>query len=124
IEEKLEQALGGHGQIVGITAEAGMGKSRLIAEVIRLARGRNILGYAGECQSYGTSISYLVWQSIWRGFFNLAADAPSAAQIESLEQQLEEIDPTLLPRLPLLGAVLNLQIPDNELTGTFDAKLR
>lgn len=124
IEQRLEQALHGHGQIVGITAEAGMGKSRLIAEVIRLARGHNVLGYGGECQSYGTSISYLVWQSIWRGFFNLATDAPPAAQIESLEQQLAEIDPALLPRLPLLGAVLNLQIPDNELTGTFDAKLR
>src|SRR5262249_7400525 len=71
IEKKLEQALQGRGQIVGITAEAGMGKSRLIAEVIRLSRGRNVLGYGGECQSYGTTTSYLVWQDIWRSFFNL-----------------------------------------------------
>ena len=68
IEQKLDLALKGHGQIVGITAEAGMGKSRLMAEVIRLARGRSVLGYGGECQSYGTSTSYLVWQNIWRGF--------------------------------------------------------
>jgi adenylate cyclase len=124
IEKKLEAALQGHGQIVGITAEAGMGKSRLMAEVIRLARGRDVLGYGGECQSYGTSTSYLVWQNIWRGFFSLDPGWSAAAQVESLEQQLSEIDPALLPRLPLLGAVLNLQIPDNELTRSFDAKLR
>ena len=124
IERKLDKALHGHGQIVGITAEAGMGKSRLMAEVIRLARGRNLLGYGGECQSYGTSTSYLVWQNIWRGFFDLDPTDSLVEQIESLEGQLSEIDPLLLPRLPLLGAVLNLPIPDNELTASFDAKLR
>ncbi len=124
IEQKLDLAQLGHGQIVGITAEAGMGKSRLMAEVIRLAREREVLGYGGECQSYGTNTSYLVWQSIWRGFFNLTPAWSTAEQIEALERQLSQIDPSLLPRLPLLGAVLNLQIPDNELTGSFNAKLR
>src|SRR5215207_7710692 len=124
IEQKLDLALHGHGQIVGITAEAGMGKSRLMAEVIRMARGRNVLGHGGECQSFGTSTSYLVWQNIWRGFFDLDPAWSMAAQVESLERQLSKIDLSLLPRLPLLGAVLNLQIPDNELTGSFDAKLR
>ena len=124
IKQKLNTALSGHGQIIGITAEAGMGKSRLMAEVIRLARRRDVLGYGGECQSYGTSTSYLVWQNIWRGFFNLDPEESGAEQIESLRRQLSEINPVLLPRLPLLGAVLNLEIPDNELTRSFDAKLR
>src|SRR5215207_1691422 len=124
IEHKLDLARQGHGQIVGITAEAGMGKSRLTAEVIRLARERNVLGNGGECQSYGTTTSYLVWQTIWQGFFDLNPAWSMAEQIESLERQLTQLDPALLPRLPLLGAVLNLPIPDNELTGSFDAKLR
>ena len=124
IEQKLDMALVGRGQIIGITAEAGMGKSRLMAEVIRLARRRNVLGYGGECQSYGTNTSYLVWQSIWRGFFGLDAAWSVTEQTQALEQQLAQIEPALLPRLPLLGAVLNLQIPDTELTGAFDAKLR
>ena len=124
LNRKLDLAMQGRGQIIAITAEAGMGKSRLVAEVIRLARERNVLGYGGECQSYGTTTSYLVWQDIWRGFFNLDPVGSLADQIESLEGQLSQIDPALLPRLPLLGAVLNLQIPDNQLTGSFDAKLR
>ncbi len=83
-----------------------------------------MLGYGGECQSYGTSTSYLVWQSIWRAFFNLDPTCSLDEQIESLERQLSEIDPALISRLPLLGAVFNLQIPDNDLTSSFDAKLR
>ena len=34
---------------------------------------------------------------------------------------LELINPALVPRSPLLGPVLNLPIPDNELTRSFDA---
>ncbi len=124
VRNKLDLVLQNQGQLISITAEAGMGKSRLVAEVIRIAREYNVLGYGGECQSYGTNTSYLVWQNIWRGFFGLDSAWPLAEQVAILENQLAKIDPALLPRLPLLGAVLNLQIPDNELTGAFDAKLR
>ena len=124
IEEKIEQTVGGKGQIVGIFAEAGMGKSRLVAEAIRIASEKNLLGYGGECQSYGANTSYLVWQRIWQAFFSLNPEWSLSEQILALEAQLALINPDLLPRLPLLGAVLNLPIPDNDLTHSFDAKLR
>ncbi|MBC8075757.1 MAG: tetratricopeptide repeat protein, partial [Chloroflexales bacterium] len=124
IERLLGEALHGRGQIVGITAEAGMGKSRLIAELIRYAQRRQVVGYGGECPSYGTNTSYLVWQPIWRGLFGLGQVQGPDAQLLALEARLAQIDPALLPRLPLLGAVLGLDIPDNELTLSFDARLR
>ncbi len=124
VEQKLTQVLSGHGQIIGITAEAGMGKSRLVAEIIRLAQEHQSIGYGGECQSYGTNISYLVWQPIWRSFFGLDSAGDTQEQISELERQLTLIDPALVPRLPLLGAVLNVPMPDNDLTRSFDAKLR
>ena len=37
-----------------------------------------------------------------------------------VEILLDLIDPDLVPRLPLLGAVLHLPIPDNDLTRSFD----
>jgi adenylate cyclase len=124
IEEKLALVLEGRGQIVGITGEAGVGKSRLVAEVIRAASDRQLTGYASECESYGTNTSYMVWWPIWRAFFNVDPAWEVAEQISVLESELEQIDPALVPRLPLLGAALNLTIPDNDLTRTFDAKLR
>jgi len=124
IQQKLDLAFEGKGQIIGITGEAGMGKSRLVAEAIRIANERQWIGYGGECQSYGTSTSYLVWQNIWRGFFGLDPALTSEEKIRVVESQLHNINPRLVSRLPLLGAVLNLPIPDNELTSAFDAKLR
>ena len=122
--ERLALAEGGHGQIVGVTAEAGMGKSRLVAEVVRAAWARNIAVFGGECQSYGTSTPYLVWQSVWRAFFALDPAASVDDQVGALRVALARIDPALLPRLPLLGVALGLPIPDNQLTRAFDARLR
>lgn len=124
VAQKLSLAIQGHGQIVKIMGEAGIGKSRLLAQVIHIASEKNITGYGGECQSYGTNTSYLVWQRIWRGFFDLDVDLATEEQIVRVENHLSEINPALLPRLPLLGAVLKLPIPDNDLTGSFDAKSR
>ena len=42
----------------------------------------------------------------------------------TLERELERIDPSLVPRAPLLDALLGISIPDNELTRSFDAELR
>lgn len=124
IIEKLQQVQQGTGQIIGISGEAGVGKTRLVAEIVRLAQEHNISGYGGECESYGTNISYLVWQPIWRAIFELDGNAGPAEQIQHIQTSLNDIDPRLVQRLPLLGTVLNLSIPDNELTETFDAKLR
>ena len=44
----------GDGRVVGIAAEAGMGKSRLVAEFVRRARRRGSIVAFGECQSFGT----------------------------------------------------------------------
>ncbi len=124
IREKLELVLRGKGQIVGLTAEAGVGKSRLVAEVIHQAYAAGLGGYGGECQSYGTDSSYLVWQGVWRGFFDLDATQTNKQQITAVESMLHQINPALLSRLPLLGPVLNLTIPDNDLTASLYAKVR
>src|SRR5207247_846180 len=124
IRTKMELAFSGRGQVLGITAEAGMGKSRLVAELIRLANQLQFTGYGGQCQSYGANTSYLVWWTILRGLFNLDPGLSLEQQTTALERQIAQIDPVLVQRMPLLGAVLNLPIPDNEATRQFDAKLR
>jgi adenylate cyclase len=123
-KQKIELAIEARGQIIGISGEAGLGKSRLVAEIAHQARVRGMSVFGGECQSYGTNISYLVWQAIWSNFFGLDPAWSLSEKLQAIERQLEAIDSRLVPRIPLLGAVLNLSIPDNDLTSTFDAKLR
>ncbi|MFO1311116.1 MAG: tetratricopeptide repeat protein [Burkholderiales bacterium] len=122
--KRLDEAFTGEGRVVGISAEAGMGKSRLAAEFLRLAAERGATVAVGECQAYGTNTGYFVWRPIFTTLFGLDDAMPAAAQIDALHAQLAAIDPSLLGRMPLLGTVLGLSIPDNELTGSFDAKLR
>jgi class 3 adenylate cyclase/tetratricopeptide (TPR) repeat protein len=120
----LVSALGHHDRIVGIAAEAGMGKSRLVAEFVRSARRRGIFVAFGEFQAFGTNTSYFGWREVWRRLLRLEDDRSDAEQIAHLEAELRAIDPSLVARTPLLGAVVGLTIPDSDLTRTFDAKLR
>jgi adenylate cyclase len=99
IETLLDIAIAGRGQVAGIVAEAGMGKSRLVAEVIALARDRDISGLGGECQSYGVNATYLVWQNIWRGFFDLDPQLSVAEQIAHVEQRVRAINRRLVDRV-------------------------
>ena len=112
------------GRVVGIAAEAGMGKSRLVAEFVRNVRRRGHTVAFGECQAYGTKTPYFVWREIWRRLFGLEDDDPVERQIATLERRLAAVDPGLVARAPLLSDVVGLSIPDSDLTRGFDAKLR
>jgi class 3 adenylate cyclase/tetratricopeptide (TPR) repeat protein len=124
LESRLEGAIDGQGAIVGIAAEAGMGKSRLVAEFTRNARRRGHTVAFGECQAYGTKTPYFVWREIWRRLFDLDDDDAPARQVALVQDKLRAIDPSLVARAPLLTEVLGVSIPDSELTRGFDAKLR
>ncbi|MEZ4714857.1 MAG: AAA family ATPase [Caldilineaceae bacterium] len=69
---RLAQAEQSHGQVVGIVGGPGIGKSRFVAEAMRLAQDAGF-AYGGECEAYGVNTSYLVWQPIWRQLLRPAA---------------------------------------------------
>jgi len=124
VTEKIELVKQNSGQMLGFVAEAGIGKSRLMSESIRLAEENGIRGYGGECQSYGMNTSYLVWQSVWQNFFEIDQTRMQEETIQTVKAKLTQLNPRLVSRLPLLSSVLNISIPDNDLTQAFDAKLR
>jgi adenylate cyclase len=122
--EKLESVLQGRGQVIGVTAEAGMGKSRLVAEGIRLARRNRLVGYGGACQSDAINTPYLVWHPILNAFFDLDPTFPLRRQTRHLEGELEDRAPEHVDALPLLGAALGVSIPENDFTLALQPKDR
>jgi class 3 adenylate cyclase/tetratricopeptide (TPR) repeat protein/ABC-type dipeptide/oligopeptide/nickel transport system ATPase subunit len=124
LDNTLKAVKAGPGYLVGISGEAGLGKTRLAAEVIRLSNEQKFSGYIGECQSYGTNISYLPWQAVWQKIFGLNPALPVSQQITQLENSLTRLVPELVYRLPLLAPVVNLPLPDNDLTRNLDRQLR
>lgn len=103
---KMDLALQGQEQVVGIVAEAGMGKSRLVAEVIRAARRKGFTGYGGACQSDGVNLPYLAWKPIWSAFFDVDPSMPQRKLLRNLEGEIEDRAPEWVEALPLLGQVL------------------
>jgi tetratricopeptide (TPR) repeat protein len=124
INDKLDLALQGKSQIIGVVAEAGMGKSRLVAEVIRSARRKGFAGYGGACQSDGINTPYLAWKPIWGAFFDVDPSAPLRKQIRALEGEIEDRAPERVQALPLLSSVLDLDIPENDFTSNLEPQYR
>ena len=116
----------GAGRVVAIAGEAGIGKSRLAAELLRAAETPGVQTFTGACQSYGQATVYLPWQGIWRAIFGLEPGEPAGAAAERarLERNLAALDPGLVPRLPLLAPTVRVPIPDNALTRPLEPELR
>jgi class 3 adenylate cyclase/tetratricopeptide (TPR) repeat protein len=117
-------ALHGQGRVLALVADAGMGKSRLVAEGVRLARGQGFMGFGGSCRMDGIRTPYLVWQTIWTAFFDLDPALPLRRQIRGLEAELRRHVPEHAEAWPLLGTVLGIDWPDNDFTGALQPKDR
>ena len=114
----------GEGRVVAIAAEAGRGKSRLVAEVVRSLRSEGIIVAFGEAPTIGRSISYAIWREVWRTLLGVDDDATEANQRRAVRRSLAAVGRGQVRRAPLLGPVLGLDLPDSDVTRPFDAKLR
>ncbi len=103
LAELLAQARDGQGQVVGLVAEPGMGKSRLVYEFRRSLAGERVTYLEGRCLSFGASIPYLPVLDIIRANCGIAPtdDADEVAEkarfsLEEVEMDGEEGTPYLL----------------------------
>lgn len=124
LKAALDRAERGEGQSVGVTAPAGMGKSRLVGELVRRARRSGQASFVGECQSFGLNTSYLVWIPIWRAFFNIDPALAPRRLVRALEGELEDLAPDRMDSLPLLSAVLDVPLPENAFTTALEPEFR
>jgi predicted ATPase/class 3 adenylate cyclase len=132
MEHLLESVLTGKGRILRLEGAAGVGKSHLAAEFIERAVRHGFRVALGGCQSISQDIAYYPWRQAFGALLGLGdeqaegpgPEAVEARQMAQLEAALREVSPGWLLRLPLLGDLLDLPIPDNEITAAFDPRLR
>jgi len=109
LRESLERMERGQGGIVTIIGEAGIGKSRLVAEVRNGAP--HLRWVEGRCLSYGSSIAYLLWLDLLRRL--LAVTVPDAPRDEgaALRMQVETLCPNQFEQVyPYLAALMSVPL--------------
>ncbi|HUA05762.1 MAG TPA: adenylate/guanylate cyclase domain-containing protein [Solirubrobacteraceae bacterium] len=102
----IECARRGKGTLVELVGEPGSGKSRLLAEAA--STGRGMLRLRAGCEVYTRDTSYSVWRGLLRQLLGVPSDAPDSLVLGRLRTEVEENDPDLLPWLPLIAIVLDV----------------
>ena len=124
LDEALNALTLGIGQLMRIEGAAGVGKSRLTVELLQRAMLRGVRTLAGSGQSVGSGSPYLAWREIIRSLFGLQEAWPVGQQTIQIQNMIQWINPEWAPRLPLLGDLLGLEIPDTPLIASLKADLR
>ena len=124
VEAAARRALDGRGQVLCLSGEAGIGKSRLVAAAVATSERLGFAVHGGACSSYGGTTGYLVWRPIVRGLLAVDPALPPDEQRAQVERRMAAYGPGWAERVPLLAPVLGLQLSDSGLTGQLDPQAR
>ncbi len=110
LRKALERAETGHGQVVGVVGEPGVGKSRLFYEFTHSHRTQGWLIVESGSVSYGKATPYLPLLDLLKAYFKIH-DRDNQREIrEKLTGKLLTLDQSLGPTLPAFLALLDLPV--------------
>jgi class 3 adenylate cyclase/tetratricopeptide (TPR) repeat protein len=112
LHRALENARQGHGQVVAVLGEPGVGKSRLFYEFVRSHRVHGWLVLESGSVSYGKATAYLPVIDLLKNYFRIQ-DRDSQREVrEKIAGKLITLDETLKSTLPALLALLDVAVDD------------
>ena len=105
----IERLLGGQGGIISITGEAGIGKSRLLAEVRENAPLDRLLWLEGRALSFGQTISYWPFREILKSYAGITEEDSERSAWAKLESEVIALFPNQVTEtLPYLASLMGL----------------
>ena len=111
LRHALERADAGHGQVVAVVGEAGVGKSRLAYEFVHSHRTQGWLVLESASVSYGKATPYFPVMDLLKRYAHVedgeeprAIRAKVTGQVLTLDETLQETLPALLALLDVLPA--------------------
>src|SRR5262249_5214258 len=112
LRQALERAKTGHGQIVAVVGEPGVGKSRLFWEFTHSHRTRDWLIVESSSVSYGKATAFLPLIDLLRAYFQIEARDDTRKVREKVTGKLLSLDRALEPSLPALHWLLDVPVDD------------
>jgi class 3 adenylate cyclase/tetratricopeptide (TPR) repeat protein len=110
--QALERTATGHGQIVAVIGEPGVGKTRLFYEFTHAHRTPGWLILESHSVSYGKATPYLPVRDLLKVYFEID-DRDEARKVrERVTGKLLTLDAALGPALPALLALLDVPVDD------------
>ncbi|WP_459572321.1 adenylate/guanylate cyclase domain-containing protein [Cupriavidus sp. 8B] len=110
----LEQAKAGHGQIVGVVGDAGVGKSRLFHE-FKAHSQRGCLVLETFSVSHGKAFAYLPLIELLKNYFQITAQDDERGCREKITGQVLTLERSLEDLLPYLLYLLGISAPSSAL---------
>ncbi|MBI1880880.1 MAG: AAA family ATPase [Chloroflexi bacterium] len=124
LAEALQRLQRGHSGVVIIEGEAGIGKSRLVADLLTQAQALSLRSLIGMGDAIEKSATYHAWQPVFRHLFGLMDGTETLTAYRHVQDYLARLNPALAEQTPLLSAVLPFDFPDNEVTTPIQGKAR
>src|SRR5207247_2199638 len=110
--QALEQAAAGHGQVVAVVGEPGVGKSRLFHEFTHSHYARDWLILESGSVSYGKATPYLPVIDLLKAYFKIQDRDDQREIREKVTGKLLTLDKSLESTLPAFLALLDVPIDD------------
>jgi len=111
LEDAIAQTGAGNGQVVGVVAEAGTGKSRLCFEFLETCRARGMRVFEGRAVAHGRNVPYLPILEVFRSWFGITPQDDDLSTREKIAGRMVLLDLGFADALPLLFDFLGVADP-------------
>jgi predicted ATPase len=124
LRDRLENARQGQGSLISVVGEAGVGKSRLVAEAIETARSLGLRVLEGHTPSYGERIPYTPWSELLREHVGWTSDTTVEQRTGRLKRHLAGLQDNQAEWAPVVAEALGLSLPDTPMTAGLAPRFR
>src|SRR4029453_11838653 len=110
------QASSGHGRVVGVVGEPGVGKTRLCLELVRRCRARGAVLAQTHCPAHAANVAWFPIRELLRSLFDVHPEDAAEVSRRKIRRSLLQLSRSFSAALPLVFDVLEVADPAEPLS--------
>ena len=124
LKETAKECQNGNTQGIYVSGESGIGKSRLLHELMLHLGSSGWVTLTGICQSYSTNKAYSAWYYPLRKLFDISLQDNDDSTWQKITSFVQTTKPDLEVFCPLIAEILASRYVDNPVVKSLDSKTR